>query len=233
MATFGRDYTRPVRETRRLEQGTAAPAAIGDSAAWLARVPARPDRPGVRSGLCLPGTLGSGVPGTPRFTGISIKPIRSIGRRWTCSTAWRMSIRTNSAWCFPLPILMKCWAPGSRPRPKAPPPVGLLLAMKNAEPVREPAELEWWWRLHIRLVGPAWAGARFSGDRYEPGPLTRAGLDLLEGHGRSWDGAGPYPYGRAGCDLGPGRLPWHSCCYACKCRGPGAQSGCTFSDRTG
>ncbi len=31
MATFGRDYSRSAGETRRLEQGTAAPAAIGDT----------------------------------------------------------------------------------------------------------------------------------------------------------------------------------------------------------
>ncbi len=52
--------------------------------------------------------------------------------------------------------------------------------MKNAEGVREPAELEMWWKLGVRFIGPAWAGARFAGDRYEPGPLTHAGLDLLE-----------------------------------------------------
>jgi membrane dipeptidase len=64
--------------------------------------------------------------------------------------------------------------------PKAGHPVGLVVLMEGAEGVREPAELDEWWRLGVRLIGPAWAGTRFCGGTREPGPLTKEGYDLLE-----------------------------------------------------
>lgn len=59
-------------------------------------------------------------------------------------------------------------------------PVGLVILMEGAEGVREPAELEDWYAWGIRLVGPAWAGNRFTGGTREPGPLTLEGFKLLE-----------------------------------------------------
>ena len=59
-------------------------------------------------------------------------------------------------------------------------PVGLVTLMEGAEGVRQPAELEEWWRLGVRLIGPAWAGTRFCGGTREPGPLTKDGYALLE-----------------------------------------------------
>jgi membrane dipeptidase len=60
-------------------------------------------------------------------------------------------------------------------------PVGLVVLMEGAEGVREPAELEEWWSLGVRIIGPAWAGTRFCGGTREPGPLTEDGRDLLAG----------------------------------------------------
>lgn len=62
-----------------------------------------------------------------------------------------------------------------------PHPVGFVILMENAEGVRSPDELEEWWQGGVRIIGPAWAGTRFCGGTREPGPLTRAGYDLLEG----------------------------------------------------
>jgi membrane dipeptidase len=59
-------------------------------------------------------------------------------------------------------------------------PVGLVMLMEGAEGVREPAELEEWWGLGVRIIGPAWAGTRFCGGTREPGPLTSEGYALLE-----------------------------------------------------
>jgi membrane dipeptidase len=53
--------------------------------------------------------------------------------------------------------------------------------MEGAEGVREPAELEYWYRRGVRIIGPAWAGTRFCGGSREPGPLTQEGYELLEG----------------------------------------------------
>lgn len=59
-------------------------------------------------------------------------------------------------------------------------PVGLVLLMEGAEGVREPAELEEWQAMGVRIIGPAWAGTRFCGGTGEPGPLTPEGFALLE-----------------------------------------------------
>lgn len=58
--------------------------------------------------------------------------------------------------------------------------VGLVLLMEGAEGVREPGELEEWWALGLRIIGPAWAGTRYCGGTREPGPLTKEGYALLE-----------------------------------------------------
>ncbi len=60
------------------------------------------------------------------------------------------------------------------------PPVGLVILMEGAEGVRSPDELEEWWELGLRIIGPAWVGTRYSGGTSEPGPLTRDGFALLE-----------------------------------------------------
>jgi len=46
--------------------------------------------------------------------------------------------------------------------------------------VREPGELEDWYRRGVRIIGPAWAGTRFCGGTGDPGPLTQEGYTLLE-----------------------------------------------------
>lgn len=60
-------------------------------------------------------------------------------------------------------------------------PVGLVILMEGAEGVRKPSELEDWWFLGVRIIGPAWAGTRFCGGTREPGPLTDDGRELLAG----------------------------------------------------
>lgn len=58
--------------------------------------------------------------------------------------------------------------------------LGIVPLMENADPIREPAELELWVERGVRIVGPAWAGSRYSGGTGEPGPLTDLGRELLE-----------------------------------------------------
>ncbi len=59
-------------------------------------------------------------------------------------------------------------------------PVGLVVLMEGAEGVREPAEVEDWYRRGVRIIGPAWAGTRFCGGTDHPGGLTNEGYELLE-----------------------------------------------------
>ncbi len=60
-------------------------------------------------------------------------------------------------------------------------PVGLVILMEGAEGVREPGELEDWYRRGVRIIGPAWVGTRFCGGTHEPGGLTTEGYALLDG----------------------------------------------------
>ncbi len=58
-------------------------------------------------------------------------------------------------------------------------PIGLLPLMEGADCINDFGELEEWWDMGLRFIGPAWAGTRFCGGTKEPGPLTRDGHDLL------------------------------------------------------
>jgi membrane dipeptidase len=59
-------------------------------------------------------------------------------------------------------------------------PVGLVFLMEGADCILDFAELEEWWELGLRFIGPAWAGTRFCGGTKEPGPLTTDGRKLLD-----------------------------------------------------
>lgn len=58
-------------------------------------------------------------------------------------------------------------------------PVGMVVLMEGAEGVRHPSELQEWFEMGVRLIGPAWVGTRYCGGWREPGPLTDAGRELL------------------------------------------------------
>jgi membrane dipeptidase len=57
--------------------------------------------------------------------------------------------------------------------------VGIVPLMENADPIREPAELELWFERGVRIVGPAWTASRYAGGTGQPGPLTDLGHELL------------------------------------------------------
>jgi len=58
-------------------------------------------------------------------------------------------------------------------------PVGLLPLMEGADCILDFGELEEWWQMGLRMIGPAWAGTRFCGGTKEPGSLTPNGHKLL------------------------------------------------------
>lgn len=58
-------------------------------------------------------------------------------------------------------------------------PVGMVILMEGAEGIRNLSELEEWHKLGVRLIGPAWVGTRYCGGWKEPGPLTSDGKKLL------------------------------------------------------
>ncbi|MBO0690143.1 MAG: membrane dipeptidase [Candidatus Dormibacteraeota bacterium] len=61
-----------------------------------------------------------------------------------------------------------------------------VLLMEGADPIEEPAQVEVWKELGVRIVGPAWSGTRYAGGTGAPGGLTGLGFELLremERHG--------------------------------------------------
>jgi membrane dipeptidase len=58
-------------------------------------------------------------------------------------------------------------------------PLGVVLLMEGADPIRTPDEVSWWWQRGVRLVGLAWQGTRYAGGTRSPGPLTDLGRELV------------------------------------------------------
>jgi membrane dipeptidase len=59
-------------------------------------------------------------------------------------------------------------------------PVGLVLLMEGAEGLSDPEELEEFYELGLRQVGPVWAGNRYCAGSKEDRPFDQEGRKLLE-----------------------------------------------------
>ncbi|GBF06610.1 peptidase M19 [Deinococcus aerius] len=58
-------------------------------------------------------------------------------------------------------------------------PLGVVLLMEGADPVRDADDLGFWVGAGVRLIGPAWGRTRYAGGTDAPGPLTAEGRDLV------------------------------------------------------
>jgi len=178
MLTYGRDYTRSVKETRLIEANTATSERNGDCiVGWpeyqqgkvavvfstLYATPARKMEPGdiivykdsetahrlYRSQIDLYRKLVDSNPDKFRLVS-STSELDSVIEHW------------------------------SKPELDAEGhPVGLIYLMEGADGIRSPHELSEWWDLGLRLIGLAWAGTRYCGGTSEPGPLTDEGRQLI------------------------------------------------------
>jgi membrane dipeptidase len=79
-----------------------------------------------------------------------------------------------------LDTVLRAWQPGSEQDGADDRQVGIVPLMENADPIREPGELELWLERGIRVVGPAWVSNRYTAGTGEPGPLTDLGYELLD-----------------------------------------------------
>jgi membrane dipeptidase len=177
--TFGRNYTRSVLETRRLEQGSETVALNGDTLlGW-------PDY--MRGQVAL---IFSTLFATPirRQDGTWDKEIYATPQeaydlyRGQLDTYYSIIERHPDKFnlvqtCSDLEAVLTHWQCQATDEH----PVGLVLLMEGAEAVRSPDELGAWWQMGVRIIGLAWAGTRFCGGTREPGPLTREGFALLDG----------------------------------------------------
>lgn len=65
------------------------------------------------------------------------------------------------------------------PQPSDYLPLGIIPTMEGAEGITDFSELPLWWENGLRSIGLAWAGNQFCGGTREPGPLTDLGRQLL------------------------------------------------------
>ncbi|MBN2387568.1 MAG: membrane dipeptidase [Anaerolineales bacterium] len=174
---LGRDYTRSVAETRRLEAGTPNVAHNGETLlGWQEYQQGRV--------AIVFGTLFA----APRRCSIGDWDTQSYEDCEQAHRIYRAQLDAYHALAgnhpdhfrllqtrAELESLLKQWEGEEGEHP-----VGLVALMEGADGVRRPAELEEWWELGLRIIGLAWAGTRYSGGTREPGPLTADGHLLLK-----------------------------------------------------
>jgi len=180
MLTFGRDYRRPVSETRLLEKDSIAQSHNGDTLLGLTEYR--------KANTAL------------IFSTLFTAPMRAKEGDWDIisyqdsqqahaqcldqlHTYQRLAgenpqlftiidsvgeLRTHiSAW-------QKALADGTNQ-----PPIGLIYLMEGCDGIRQPSEVEAWFEQGVRLFGPAWQATRYSGGTKEPGPLSEEGTELI------------------------------------------------------
>ena len=178
MLTYGRDYTRSVQETRRLEASTDIPDRNGDCIvgwpeyqrgqvavvfATLYATPARKKE--ARDTIFY-----ADYERAHRLYRDQI----NVYRRLADSHPDKFSLIASTK---ELDSVIEAW---SRPAPDGEGhPVGMIYLMEGAEGIRSPHELGEWYELGLRIIGLAWAGTRYCGGTSEPGPLTDEGRKLV------------------------------------------------------
>jgi membrane dipeptidase len=178
MLTFGRDYTRPLAEIRAAEAGTQIKEWNGTTAlGWDAFRQANT---------------------AVIFATLFAAPYKAWLGDWDifcyhdfeqAHAMYRDQLNFYERWIGEHPEQLRLlrsradfnthWAEWQNATTEQTPPIGLVLLIENAEGVRDPHELEFWWESGIRLIGPAWRGTRYCGGTQDPGPLTDEGKALL------------------------------------------------------
>lgn len=184
MLRYGRDYTRAAAETRQLETGRAAVLDNEDTLlGWadyqrgqvavifstLYAIPARWNKSENKSQVY------KTIDEAYKF----YREQMLTYHRMTDSAPDKFRLIASSR---DLNLLLDNWRQ-AHPHPHSPTenghPVGMVVLMEGADCIRHPSELEEWYELGVRLIGPAWVGTRYSGGWREPGPLTKDGYALL------------------------------------------------------
>jgi membrane dipeptidase len=179
MLTYGRDYTRPVMETRRLEAHTSIPDRNGDSiigwheyqrgqvAVVFATLFATPAKKMEAGDILVYPDYNT----AHRLYRQQIDVYRKLAD--SHSDKFRIISSTRE-----LDSVIGQW---SNPRQDGDEshPVGLMFLMEGADGIRSPHELGEWWEMGLRMIGLAWAGTRYCGGTGEPGSLTEDGKKLI------------------------------------------------------
>jgi membrane dipeptidase len=78
-----------------------------------------------------------------------------------------------------LEAVLEPWKEADASYPDRTHPVGIMMLLEGAEGLKEPEELEAYWAMGLRMVGPVWGGTRFCGGTSVPGEFTTEGWALL------------------------------------------------------
>ena len=178
MLTYGRDYTRSVRETRQLEAGTIVPVRNGDSiVGW-------PEYQQGKMAVVFSTLFASPARKLEAGDSIVYKDSETAHRLYRDQIDVYRKLADSHPDKFRLisstPELNSVIEHWSKPELDADGhPVGLIYLMEGADGIRSPRELSEWWDLGLRMIGLAWAGTRYCGGTSEPGPLTDEGRELI------------------------------------------------------
>ena len=180
MLKYGRDYTRPVAETRTLEAGSHTVQENGDTLiSWYEYQ---------RANIAV---IFSTLFASPiRFRSYETEKLvyknfdeahklyseqLDVYHRMQDEMPDKFNILASKR---DLELHLDHWASSSAQGGNGK-PLGMVILMEGAEGIRELSELEMWHRRGVRLIGPAWVGTRYCGGWKEPGPLTEDGRKLL------------------------------------------------------
>ena len=180
--TFGRDYRRSAAETRRLEVGQRVLEATGNSLLGWPEY-----QRGQVALVC--GTIFVGprrylkhdwetqtyddYAGARRLMRAQVDVYRRLAEE---SPDMFTLVRTRSE----LDAVLAPWDAAPANPPQVTHPTGLVILMESAEGLAEPEEVEEWWELGVRIIGPVWGGSRWCGGTVEPGPFRPEGFRLLD-----------------------------------------------------
>jgi membrane dipeptidase len=181
MLTFGRDYTRSVVDTRRLEAGTYIPEVNGDATVGWPEYQ-RGNVAVVFATLFATPAKKKEAYDTLWYTDIEkahrlYRDQITVYRKLVDSHPDKFRLVTSTK---ELDSVIEHWSrPSLNGEDDEGHPVGLVYLMEGADGIRSPKELSEWYDLGLRMIGLAWAGTRYCGGTGEPGPLTPEGRELI------------------------------------------------------
>jgi membrane dipeptidase len=178
MLTYGRDYTRSVHVTRRLEAGTTVPERNGDClVGW-------PEYQRGQVAVVLATLFATPAKWREAENTVVYADYETAHRLYRNQITVYRKLTDSQPDKFRLISSTKeldsVTGHWSKPATEEDGhPVGLIYLMEGADGIRSPHELVEWYELGLRIIGLAWAGTRYCGGTSEPGPLTDEGRKLI------------------------------------------------------
>ncbi len=178
VATFGRDYSLSVNETREKEKDSDTPKYNGDTLIGYPEY--------LQGNIAIVFSTLFAAPSRRKLGDWDIQcysnPLQAKQLYQTQKDIYNRMVEKHPEKFkhifskADLSSLLADWSDNSRSSH----PVGLVFLMEGAEAINHPEELAEWWQAGVRIIGPAWVGTRFCGGTGEPRPLTKDGYALLE-----------------------------------------------------